>query len=126
MTEDDTARADYAAAAADFIAGTQRIAALSLPSLPDDPAEAAAMRAAGYDVLAECVTLAWAWALISVAGEDDEAVQRVSAAELAAALGVAVADLPDAEFLAVLRETPGDGRVLSAFRPLPGAGRPSS
>jgi hypothetical protein len=121
MTEDDTARADYAAAAADFIAGTQRIAALGLPSLPDDPAEAAAMRAAGYDVLAECVTLAWAWALISVAGEEDEAVQRVNAAALAAVLGVTTEDLEGTEFLALLTETPGDGRVLSSSRPLPGA-----
>jgi hypothetical protein len=54
LTGDD----GYAELAAAFIAGVERIAALGLPVLPDDPARAAAMRATGYHVLAECTGLA--------------------------------------------------------------------
>ena len=117
------ADAGYGELAADFIAEAERYAALGLPVLPDDPAEAAAMRADGYDVLAECTGLAGTSAIVSVAGEDEDLGHSVAAGDLAAALGVpALAMLPGTEFLAVLRETPAAGRALSGFRPLPGAG----
>lgn len=126
MNDQDTAMAGltgengYAELAAEFIAEAERIAALGLPAMPDDPAQAAAMRAAGYDVLAECTGLAGSAAMVSVMGEDGEAGQSIPAGDLAAALGVpAEALLPGTEFLAFLRETLKDGRVLSEFRPPP-------
>jgi hypothetical protein len=113
--------AGYAELAAEFIAEAERIAALGLPTLPEDPAEAAAMRRAGYDVLAECTGLAGASAIVCVASEDEDLGQKIPAGDLAAALDVpAVAMLPGTEFLAVLRETPEDGRVWSGFRRVPG------
>lgn len=110
--------ASYAAQAALFIADVERFTALGLPVLPEeDPAEAAVMRAAGYDVLAECASLAGTRAIVSVTSEDDELHHSVSAADLAAALGVTeLALLPGQVFVATLRETPADGRVLSGFR----------
>jgi hypothetical protein len=110
----------YAELAAEFIADVERIAALRLPVLPAEPAGAAAMRTAGYPVLARCTGVAGASALVCVADQDEDLGQGVAAAELAAALGVPVEALgPGAEFLAVLRETPHEGRVLSGFRPVP-------
>ena len=110
--------ADYAAQAADFIADVEEFAALGLPVLPEgDPAGTAAMRTAGYDVLAECTSLAGTRAIVSVLSEDDDLGHSVPAADLAVALGVAEpALLPGMEFVAVLRETQADGRVLSGFR----------
>lgn len=111
--------ADYAAQAALFIADVERVAALGLPVLPeDDPVSAAAMRADGYEVLAECTGLAGPRAIVSVMSEDAELDHSVPAADLAAALGVAeLALLPGREFVARLRETRVGGRVLSGFRP---------
>jgi hypothetical protein len=110
----------YAAPAALFIAEAERIAALGLPVLPEDPVQAAAMRRAGYDVLAECTGLAGASAIVCLASEDEDLGQRIPAGDLAAALGVPVALLPGMEFLAVVRETLEDGRTWSGFRRVPG------
>jgi hypothetical protein len=112
--------AGHAQMAAWFIAEAERMAALGLPAMPDDPAAAAAMRMAGYDVLAECTSIAGGAAVVSVASEDEELGQRISGGDLAVALGVPVALLPGMRFLAVLRETPEAGRVLSRFRRVPG------
>jgi hypothetical protein len=83
----------YGEQAAAFIAGVEQHAALGLPELPDDPAAAAAMRAAGYDVLAEVIELDWPVAIVQIAGgavdeEDDGARHAISAVDLAGALGV--------------------------------------
>ena len=115
----------YAELAAEFIAAAEQIAALGLPALPEDPAAAAAMRRAGYDVLAECTGLAGVSAIVRVASEDEDVSQKIPAGDLAAALGVPVAMLPGMVFLAVLRETPQDGRVWSGFRRVPGGGTPA-
>src|SRR5436190_12024675 len=110
----------YADQAAQFIAEAERHAALGLPTLPDDPAAAAAMRAAGYEVLAEVAELDGPVALVSVAAEDEEIRHAVRAGELAAALGVAAEQLAGQEFLAGFREPPEAGPVLSGFRPVAG------
>jgi hypothetical protein len=107
----------YGALAAEFIAEASRVAGLGLRALPEDPAAAAAMRAAGYEVLAGCTTVAGGAAAVWVMGVGEGVEERVEAAELAAALGVAPQALPGIEFVAVLRETPADGRTLSGFRP---------
>jgi hypothetical protein len=112
----------YSVAAA-FIAEAEWFASLGLPKLPDDPAAAAAMRAAGYDVLAECTEVTGAVAVVSVAGEDEEVTHAVAARALAEELHVDPAQLAGTEFLATMRETPEEGPVLSGFRPLP-AGSP--
>jgi hypothetical protein len=111
----------YSLLAGRFIAEAERIAALRLPVLPDDPSAAAAMRAAGYGVLAECTGVAGGSAAVSIMGEETEADSSLPAAELSAALGIAPDKLPGTEFLAVLRETPEAGRVLSGFERLPAA-----
>lgn len=116
---------DYSAEAAAFIAEAERIAALQLPVLPDDPAAAAAMRAAGYDVLAEVLKVDGPVAIIQVLSEDEEIEHPVPAIELAAALSTLVGALPGTEFIAILRETLEDGQVLSGFRNLPAAPRRS-
>lgn len=116
---DDLPVASYSWQATQFIAEVGRITALGLPVLPEDPSAAAAMRAAGYVVLAECASVAGGSAIVSVMGE--EAGASIPAAELSAALGIALEKLPGTEFLTVLRETLGEGRVLSEFRCLPGA-----
>ena len=108
--------ARYEEQAAEFIAGVARVAALGLRSLPEDPATAAAMRAAGYEVLVGCTGVVGAAATVWVMGDGEGVEESVEAAELAAALGVAPQALPGAEFLAVLRETPTQGRTLSGFR----------
>ena len=119
---DDLAGAGYyARQAALFIGEVGRVAALRLPAVPDDPSAAAEMRAAGYQVLAECRRVEGGSAIVSVTGEDEEDESGVPVAELAAALGTAVQKLPGTEFLAFLRETREEGRVLSGFRCLPGA-----
>ena len=110
---------DFGDQAAESIARAQQIAALGLPALPDDPAAAAAMRAAGYVVIAECAEVAGATAIVSVLSEDEGLEQRVAAAELAGALGVDLGQLAGMEFLATFRETPETGPVLSGFRRLP-------
>jgi hypothetical protein len=107
----------YGALAAEFIAEASRVAGLGLRALPEDPAAAAAMRAAGYEVLAGCAAVAGGAAAVWVMGVGEGVEERVGAAELAAALGVAPQALPGIEFVAVLRETPADGRTLSGFRP---------
>ncbi len=115
----------YEDQAAQFIAGVERYAALGLPVLPDDPAAAAAMRAEGYEVLAEVAELDWPVAIVQVASddEDDGARHAISAPDLATALGVTGDDLAGRQFIATLRETPLTGPVLSGFRPVPeGAG----
>lgn len=112
---------DYAEQAADFIAEAERIGRLNLPRLPGDPAEAAAMRAKGYDVLAEVTEVDGPVALVSVAAEDEDARHAVRAAELAGALGVPAEQLAGTEFIATMTETPETGPVLSAFRPVPAA-----
>jgi voltage-gated potassium channel Kch len=109
----------YADLAAEFIAEAARIAGLGLPVLPEDPAQAAAMRAAGYDVLAECTGLDGVRAVVRVTSEDEELTRSVPAGDLAAALGLPAAALPGTEFLAVVRETLEDGWALSRFRPVP-------
>lgn len=121
-TADDPAATGYSGQAAAFIAEAERIAALGLPVLPEDPAAAAAMRAAGYDVLAEVLELDWPVAIVSVLSEDEDVQHAVSAADLAGALGVAAEQLTGREFIATMRETPETGPVLAAFRRLPGAG----
>lgn len=106
----------YEDQAAAFIAEAERYAALGLPALPDNPAAAAAMRAAGYDVLARVVRVSVIAAAVSVPGE---AMERwIHPDELAAALGVPVQELAGVEFIATLRETPETGPVLSGFRPV--------
>lgn len=110
---------DYSESAAQFIAGIQRKAALGLTVLPQAAAEAAVMRAAGYEVLAECTGLAGASAIVSVMTEDTDLEHVIPAAHLAAALGVSASGLPGMEFLAVLRETHHEGQVLSMFRQVP-------
>jgi hypothetical protein len=107
----------YAALAAGFIAEAGRVAGLGLLVLPEDPAAAAAMRAAGYEVLAECTAVDGGVAAVWLMGAAEGVEECVEAGELAAALGVAPQALPGAEFVAVLRETPADGRTLSGFRP---------
>lgn len=113
----------YGEQAAAFIAGVERHAGLGLPVLPDDPAAAAAMRAAGYDVLAEVIELDWPVAIVQLASEadeDDGARHAISGPQLAAALGVTAAELDAGlKFLATMRETPETGPVLSGFRPVP-------
>jgi hypothetical protein len=110
---------DFGDQAAEFIARAQQIAALGLPVLPDDPAAAAAMRAAGYVVIAECAEVAGTTAIVSVLSEDEGLEQGVTAAELAAALSVDLGQLAGIEFLATFQETPETGPVLSGFRRLP-------
>lgn len=122
MNETGQPDGGYKDQAAEFIAGIERYAALGLPRLPDDPAAAAAMRAAGYEVLAECTGWNIDGAAVSVAGEDEETEHYVQAHVLAAALGVPIRDLPGAEFIATYRETPDTGPVLSGFRPVPDGG----
>jgi hypothetical protein len=107
----------YGGLAAEFIAAVERVAALGLRALPEDPAAAAAMRAAGYEVLAECTGVAGDAAAVWVMGAGDGVEERVAVTELAAALGVAPQALPGIEFVAVLRETPALGCTLSEFRP---------
>ncbi len=120
MTDEERRLAvtSYAGQAAAFIAEAQRIAALGLPQLPDDPAAAAAMRAAGYDVLAEVVELDGPVAIVSLLNEDEDLEHAVSAPGLAAALSVPAGQLAGREFIATFRETPETGPVLSAFRPV--------
>jgi hypothetical protein len=108
-----------ASQAADFIAEVARVAALGLPVLPEDPAAAAAMRAPGYEVLAECTGLSDGCAIVSVMSEAAELADRIPAGDLVAALGVPAESLPGMEFLAVLHESLEDGRVLSGFRRVP-------
>lgn len=67
---------DFGDQAAESIARAQQIAALGLPALPDDPAAAAAMRAAGYVVIAECAEVAGTTAIVSVLSEDEGLEQR--------------------------------------------------
>ena len=110
---------DFGDQAAEFIARAQKIAALGLPVLPGDAPAAAAMRAAGYVVIAECAEVAATTAIVSVLSEDEDLEQSVAAAELAAALGVDLGQLAGTEFLATFRETPETGPVLSGFRRLP-------
>jgi hypothetical protein len=110
---------DFGDQAAEFIARAQQIAALGLPVLPGDAPAAAAMRAAGYVVIAECAEVAGTTAIVSVLSEDEDLEQSVAAAELAAALGVDLGQLAGMEFLATFRETPETGPVLSGFRRLP-------
>lgn len=105
--------------ATEFIAEAQRIAALGLPVLPEVPAAAGTMRAAGYDVLAEVLELDWPVAVVQVLSEDEDVQHAVSAADMATALEVAAGELPGREFIATLRETPETGPVLSGFRPVP-------
>jgi hypothetical protein len=107
----------YGEQAAGFIAEVARVAALGLPTLPEDPAAAAAMRAAGYEVLAECTAVAGGTAAVWVMGAAEGVEESVGAEELAAALHVAPQALPGMEFVAVLRETPAQGCTLSGFRP---------
>ena len=109
----------YSGQAAEFIAGVERYAALQLPVLPDDPAAAAAMRTAGYDVLAEVKELDDPIAVVHVLSEDDNLEHIVSAGQLARALEVAPDELVGQEFIATMRETPETGPVLSEFRPVP-------
>ena len=111
------ANGSYGGLAAEFIAEAERVAALGLRALPDDPAAAAAMRAGGYEVLAECRTVDGGVATVWVMGAAEGVEESVEAAALAAALGVAPRALPGVEFVAVVRETPADGRTLSGFRP---------
>jgi hypothetical protein len=111
--------ADYSDQAAEFIAEAQRYAALGLPVLPDDPAAAAAMRAAGYEVLAEVLEVGDV-AIVHVLSEDEYVRHVVSPGSLTAALGIPAAELPGREFIATLRETPETGPVLSGFRPVVG------
>ena len=115
--EPRTAYSDQAAA---FIDATERYAALGLPSLPEDPAAAAAMRAAGYEVLAEVLEVDGPVVIVHVLAEDEDVFHAVSEPELAAALGVCAVELEGLEFIAALRETPETGPVLSGFRPVPG------
>jgi len=110
---------DFGDQATEFIARAQQLAALGLPMLPDDPAAAAAMRAAGYVVIAECAEVAANTAIVSVLSEDEGLEHGVAAAELAAALSVDPGQLAGMEFLATFRETPQTGPVLSGFRRLP-------
>jgi hypothetical protein len=108
----------YSDQAAEFIAEAERIAALGLPQLPDDPAAAAAMRERGYEVLAEAGLVSEGTAFVTVAGEDGTDFP-VAAADLCAALGVSRDQLEGTGFVATARETAAEGYVLSAFRPLP-------
>lgn len=110
---------DYSKQAAEFIAAAERHAELGLPHLPDDPAEAAAMHAAGYDVLARVVRVSDIAVAVSVAGEPIE--RWIHPDELAAALGIPAQELAGMEFITVLRETPDTGVRLSRFRRLPDA-----
>lgn len=116
---------DYAELATAFIAASERHAALGLPELPDDPAAAAAMRAAGYEVLAEVKELdepALArFAIVRVLSEDeDEDLEHVVVAQdVATVLSVEASELVGRQFIATLRETPETGPVLSWFRPVP-------
>lgn len=113
---------DYSAQAAEFIAGVERHAALGLPELPDDPEAAAAMRAAGYKVLAEVTELDWPVAVVQLATDDEDGGARhyISAPELAQRLGVTTGDdLAGREFIATYQEDPETGPVLFGFRPLP-------
>jgi hypothetical protein len=109
----------YSGQAALLIAEAERIGALQLPEVPDDPVAAAAMRASGYQVLAECRRVEGDRAFVSLMGDDEEDESTVPAAELAEALGATLEELPGVEFLAFLRETLEEGRVLSRFRCLP-------
>jgi hypothetical protein len=122
MSEMDETVNDYSGQAAEFIAEAQRVAALGLPVLPEDPAAAAAMRAAGYDVLAGVLEVDWPVALVQVTGEDEDVRHAASAADLAGALVLPAGELAGREFIATLRETPETGPVLSRFRRLPGGG----
>jgi hypothetical protein len=110
---------DFGDQAAEFIARAQQIAALGLPVLPDNPASAAAMRAAGYVVIAGCAEVTDTTAIVSVLSEDEGLEQGIAAAELAGALGVDLGQLAGIEFLATFHETPETGPVLSGFRQLP-------
>jgi hypothetical protein len=107
----------YGHQASEFIAEVARVAALGLRALPEDPAAAAAMRAAGYEVLAECTAVAGGAAAVWLMGAGEGVEERVGADELAAALGVAPGTLAGVEFVALVRETPATGRTLSGFRP---------
>lgn len=121
MTVNET-EDSYAEQAAEFIAGVERHAALGLPELPGDPEAAAAMRAAGYKVLAEVTELDWPVAVVQLAtdDEDDGARHYISAPELAQRLGVTTGDdLAGREFIATYQEDPETGPVLFGFRPLP-------
>jgi len=113
--------ADYSGHAAAFIAEAERIAALRLPSLPEDPAAAAAMRAAGYEVLAEVLEVDGSVAIVHVLSEDEEIQHAVAARKLATVLGAGADQLAGTEFIATLRETPETGPVLSGFRPASGS-----
>lgn len=117
----DTTDPDYNAAAAEFIEEAERIAALGLPQLPDDPVQAAAMRASGYDVLAGCTAVNDdGTAAVWLAGDDHGSSPiGVRAEILAAAVGTDVAALPGTRFIVTLQETPENGRTLSGIRPLP-------
>jgi hypothetical protein len=127
MTVNETSQPEggYAEQAAAFIAGVGRHAALGLPELPDDPAAAAAMRAAGYDVLAEVKELddpvLAGFAIVHVLSEDEGLELVVRAQDVATALSVEAGELAGRQFIATYRETPQTGPVLSGFRPVPGA-----
>jgi hypothetical protein len=81
---------------------------------PDAAAPDAAARANGIEVAVQCVMLLGDTAVLSVEGQDE--ALNVPAATVADELRLPVADLPGAEFTAVLRETPETGQRLSGLR----------
>lgn len=111
---------DHSQQAAEFIAAAERYSALGLPQMPDDPAAAAAMRAAGYEVVAEVLEVGEV-AIVHVLSEDEDARHVVKVSELTVALGVPAADLVGCEFIATMRETPTTWPALSGFRRRPDA-----
>jgi hypothetical protein len=81
---------------------------------PDGPVPDAATRATGIEVAVQCVMLLGDRAVLSVEGQDE--ALNVPAATVATELGLAVGDLPGAQFTAVLRETRETGQQLSGLR----------
>jgi hypothetical protein len=81
---------------------------------PDGPVPDAAARATGIEVAVQCVMLLGDMAVLSIEGQDE--ALNIQAATVAGELGLAVGDLPGAQFTAVLRETPQTGQQLSGMR----------
>lgn len=80
----------------------------------DDLIAGAEERAAGTEVRARCSVLFGPNAMLELPGEAEPA--RWPAREIAEAVGLAAPELPGRHLLVTVRETPGEGRVLSGFR----------
>ena len=110
--------ADYSGQAAAFIAEAERIAALGLPVVPDDPASASDARGRVRDP-GRGPRGRRPGSVVRVLSEDEDVQHSVSAPDLSAAHGTDPDELAGRESIATLRETLETGPALSGFRPLP-------